>query len=121
MENGELKQSQKEYKQQLKQQKKQAQQQVLEQQQAQQPKKRGRKPNNPNLNQNDNNDGNNGIPAGLSKLFEQPPSMRNLGDEAVQQLLKKKDRRGRPRKFPVEETGVTIKGIRINGNRISKK
>ena len=33
----------------------------------------------------------------------------------MQNLLQKKDRRGRPRKFPVEQTGVTIKGVRVNG------
>lgn len=51
----------------------------------------------------------------MNKLYEKPTYMRTLGDDAVQQLLQKKDRRGRPRKFPVEQTGVTIKGIRVNG------
>lgn len=112
----ELKQQRKQLQQQQAQQQAQAQAQAQQAQQQQQPKKRGRKPNSAKAHID-----NEGIPASLSKLFEQPPSMRNLGDEAVQQLLKKKDRRGRPRKFPVEETGVTIKGIRINGNKINKK
>jgi len=47
--------------------------------------------------------------------------MRTLEDEAVQQLLQKKDRRGRPRKFPIEETGLTIKGIRVNGTVKQRK
>lgn len=38
-----------------------------------------------------------------------------MDEEEVKELLKRKDRRGRPRKFPIEETGLTIKGIRVNG------
>ncbi|KAK6465212.1 hypothetical protein DFJ63DRAFT_316448 [Scheffersomyces coipomensis] len=52
----------------------------------------------------------------LSRLFEQPTYLRTLSDPSVQNLIQKKDRRGRPRKFPVEQTGVTIKGIRVNGS-----
>lgn len=51
----------------------------------------------------------------MNKLFDKPTYLRTLGDGAVQDLLQKKDRRGRPRKFPVEQTGLTIKGIRVNG------
>lgn len=40
-----------------------------------------------------------------------------LGDLDFQQLLKKKDKRGRPRKFPVEQTGITIKGVKINAKK----
>ncbi|CUM46835.1 unnamed protein product [Debaryomyces fabryi] len=58
---------------------------------------------------------------GITKLYDQPTSMRTLEDEAVQQLLQKKDRRGRPRKFPIEETGLTIKGIRVNGTVKQRK
>lgn len=56
----------------------------------------------------------------ISKLNDQPTYLRNLDDDAVKQLLQKKDRRGRPRKFPVEQTGITIKGIRVNGNKKKK-
>lgn len=52
----------------------------------------------------------------MGKLYDQPTYLRKFEDEAVQQLLLKKDKRGRPRKFPVEQTGVTIKGIRVNGS-----
>jgi hypothetical protein len=44
-----------------------------------------------------------------------------MDDEAVKELLKRKDRRGRPRKFPIEETGLTIKGIRVNGVTKNRK
>ena len=52
---------------------------------------------------------------GMSKLYDQPAHMRTLNDQAVRQLMQKKDNRGRPRKFPVEHTGLTIKGVRVNG------
>lgn len=52
----------------------------------------------------------------INKLFDQPTYLRSFEDDAVQELLQKKDKRGRPRKFPIEQTGVTIKGIRVNGN-----
>lgn len=55
------------------------------------------------------------VRAGLERLCDQPPYLRSLEDDAVKQLIQKKDRRGRPRKFPIEETGITIKGIRVNG------
>ncbi|OVF04689.1 hypothetical protein A9F13_26g00429 [Clavispora lusitaniae] len=45
----------------------------------------------------------------------------SLNDQAVKQLLEKKDRRGRPRKFPIEQTGVTIKGVRVNGSLKRRK
>lgn len=53
--------------------------------------------------------------AGSAKHEDHPRNLRLLEDEAVQELILKKDRRGRPRKFPIEETGLTIKGIRVNG------
>jgi predicted type IV restriction endonuclease len=56
----------------------------------------------------------------IAKLHHQPTYLRKLDDDAVKQLMQKKDRRGRPRKFPVEQTGLTIKGIRVNGNRKKK-
>lgn len=37
----------------------------------------------------------------------------------IQNLLQKKDRRGRPRKFGFEETGITVKGVKVGG--IKKK
>lgn len=49
-----------------------------------------------------------------------PTALRLFDDAAVRLLLKKKDRRGRPRKFPIEQTGVTIKGVRINGSKKRK-
>lgn len=58
---------------------------------------------------------------GITRLYDQPTYMRTLEDEAVQQLLQKKDRRGRPRKFPIEQTGLTIKGIRVNGTVKQRK
>ncbi|CUM66325.1 uncharacterized protein PRCAT00003987001 [Priceomyces carsonii] len=58
---------------------------------------------------------------GHTNLYDQPISMRTLEDEEVKKLLQKKDRRGRPRKFPVEQTGLTIKGIRVNGILKQKK
>lgn len=51
----------------------------------------------------------------MARLQDKPPYLRSLEDETVKNLIKKKDRRGRPRKFPVEQTGITIKGIRVNG------
>ncbi|PVH17927.1 uncharacterized protein CXQ87_000828 [Candidozyma duobushaemuli] len=42
-------------------------------------------------------------------------SLKSLNDVAVQQLLEKKDKRGRPRKFPIEKTGLTIRGVRVSG------
>lgn len=48
-------------------------------------------------------------------------SLGSLNDQAVKQLLEKKDRRGRPRKFPIEQTGVTIKGVRVNGTLKRRK
>ncbi|PYD24022.1 hypothetical protein DND58_29040, partial [Pseudomonas syringae pv. pisi] len=42
-------------------------------------------------------------------------SLKSLNDLAVQQLLEKKDKRGRPRKFPIEKTGLTIRGVRVSG------
>lgn len=42
-------------------------------------------------------------------------SLNSLNDIALQQLLEKKDKRGRPRKFPIEKTGLTIRGIRVSG------
>lgn len=65
--------------------------------------------------------GNSELDSSLSKLYQQPAYLRTLDDDAVQQLLKKKDKRGRPRKFPVEQTGLTIKGIRVNGNMKNKR
>lgn len=65
--------------------------------------------------------GNPELDSSLSKLYQQPAYLRTLDDDAVQQLLKKKDKRGRPRKFPVEQTGLTIKGIRVNGNMKPKR
>lgn len=56
----------------------------------------------------------------ISKLNDQPTYLRKLDDDAVKQLLTKKDRRGRPRKFPVEQTGLTIRGIRVNGVKKKK-
>lgn len=58
---------------------------------------------------------------GITKLYDQPTYMRTLEDKAVQQLLQKKDKRGRPRKFPIEQTGLTIKGIRVNGTAKQRK
>lgn len=43
-------------------------------------------------------------------------SLKSLNDVAVQQLLEKKDKRGRPRKFPIEKTGLTIRGVRVSGS-----
>lgn len=44
-----------------------------------------------------------------------------MNDQALKQLLELKDRRGRPRKFPIEQTGLTIKGIRVNGTMKGRK
>lgn len=44
-----------------------------------------------------------------------------LNDQDLKQLLELKDRRGRPRKFPIELTGVTIKGVRVNGSKSRSK
>lgn len=53
----------------------------------------------------------------LGRLVSQPTRSRRIDDEAVRQLILKRDRRGRPRKYAEEETGVTIQGIRVNGQR----
>lgn len=45
----------------------------------------------------------------------------SLNDQEMKQLLELKDRRGRPRKFPVEQTGITIKGVRVNGTIKGKR
>ncbi|GEQ66578.1 hypothetical protein JCM33374_g241 [Metschnikowia sp. JCM 33374] len=44
-----------------------------------------------------------------------------LNDQEMKQLLDSKDRRGRPRKFPVEQTGITIKGVRVSGTMKGKR
>ncbi|EDK40990.2 hypothetical protein PGUG_05088 [Meyerozyma guilliermondii ATCC 6260] len=56
-----------------------------------------------------------------SRQLTQVTHLRDMDDEAVKELLKRKDRRGRPRKFPIEETGLTIKGIRVNGVAKNRK
>lgn len=38
-----------------------------------------------------------------------------MNDQALQRLIDSKDRRGRPRKFPIEETGITVRGVRVSG------
>lgn len=48
-------------------------------------------------------------------------NLRTLDEKDVQTLLEKKDRRGRPRKFPIEQTGLKIRGIRVNGSLRGKK
>lgn len=45
----------------------------------------------------------------------------SLNDQEMKQLLELKDRRGRPRKFPVEQTGITIKGVRVSGSMKARK
>lgn len=61
------------------------------------------------------------IDGDITKLYDKPTYLRTLEDDAVQQLLQKKDKRGRPRKFPIEQTGLTIKGIRVNGTAKQRK
>lgn len=58
---------------------------------------------------------------GGSKPPNQVTHLRDMDEEEVKELLKRKDRRGRPRKFPIEETGLTIKGIRVNGSSKNRK
>lgn len=58
----------------------------------------------------------------VGKFIQKGTNFGSLDDQAVKQLLEQKDRRGRPRKFPIEQTGVTIKGIRVNGTlKVRKK
>lgn len=58
---------------------------------------------------------------GSTHMTSQTHSVLKCYDQdQVKELLQKKDRRGRPRKFPIELTGVTIKGIRINGAKKRK-
>lgn len=57
----------------------------------------------------------------MGKLVTRGTNFGSLNDVAVKQLLEQKDRRGRPRKFPIEQTGITIKGIRVNGILKSRK
>lgn len=54
-------------------------------------------------------------------IVEKGTSFDLLNDQDVKQLLELKDRRGRPRKFPIELTGVTIKGVRVNGSKARSK
>ena len=49
----------------------------------------------------------------ISGLFSSSNTIGNFNDTELKELLKKKDRRGRPRKFAIEETGVTIKGLEL--------
>lgn len=57
----------------------------------------------------------------VGKLVTTGSNFNSLNDQTVKQLLEQKDRRGRPRKFPIEQTGVTIRGIRVNGTVKSRK
>lgn len=57
----------------------------------------------------------------VGKLVATGTNFDSLNDQTVKQLLEQKDRRGRPRKFPIEQTGVTIRGIRVNGALKSRK
>lgn len=57
----------------------------------------------------------------MGKLIQKGSNFDNLNDQTVKQLLEQKDRRGRPRKFPIEQTGVTIRGIRVNGTLKARK
>lgn len=57
----------------------------------------------------------------MGKLIQKGSNFDSLNDQTVKQLLEQKDRRGRPRKFPIEQTGVTIKGIRVNGTLKARK
>lgn len=57
----------------------------------------------------------------VGKLITKGTNFGSLNDQTVKQLLEQKDRRGRPRKFPIEQTGITIKGIRVNGTLKSRK
>jgi len=57
----------------------------------------------------------------VGKIVSTGTNFDSLNDQTVKQLLEQKDRRGRPRKFPIEQTGVTIKGIRVNGTLKSRK
>lgn len=58
---------------------------------------------------------------GTTQLASAPSAvLRSYDQNEVRLLLQKKDKRGRPRKFPVEETGLTIKGVRINGAKRRK-
>lgn len=77
--------------------------------------------NSTNTNVNTNTNSSSNTNADLSGLFNASNTIGNFNDVELKELLKKKDRRGRPRKFAIEETGVTIKGVRINGSGISKK
>lgn len=72
-----------------------------------------------NIDQDVRSNGNN-VTNDMSVLLNSSGTVDGFNDSELKELLKKKDRRGRPRKFPVEETGVTIKGVRINGSGISK-
>lgn len=54
-------------------------------------------------------------------LMSKGSNIETIKDDVLKDLLKKKDKRGRPRKFPIEETGVTIKGIRVNGSLKARK
>ncbi|EGV61933.1 hypothetical protein PSN45_000629 [Yamadazyma tenuis] len=47
--------------------------------------------------------------------------LREYDASEASKLLQKKDKRGRPRKFAVEETGITVKGVRIGGMKHKRK
>lgn len=62
-----------------------------------------------------------GFEKDVALLVAQGANLGSLNDQTVKQLLEHKDRRGRPRKFPIEQTGVTIKGIRVNGSSRTRR
>ena len=65
-----------------------------------------------NIDQDVRSNGNN-VTNDMSVLLNSSGTVDGFNDSELKELLKKKDRRGRPRKFPVEETGVTIKGLEL--------
>ncbi|CAX45638.1 conserved hypothetical protein [Candida dubliniensis CD36] len=73
-----------------------------------------------NIDQDVRSNGSSTTISDMSVLLNSSGTVDGFNDLELKELLKKKDRRGRPRKFTVEETGVTIKGVRINGSSISK-
>lgn len=56
----------------------------------------------------------------IKKASAGSATSREYNEADIRDLMRKKDKRGRPRKFPIEETGMTVKGVRVDGIKKQK-
>lgn len=65
--------------------------------------------------------GENGVISTYLERNESSYKLKEYDVDEADKLLQKKDKRGRPRKFAIEETGITVKGVRIGGLKHKRK